>query len=112
MNMADTLWSIALFVIGLVISTVIIYIVTKLFGEKEGIKHAFAAALLGSVVYSVVYFIFGHGFLAAVAGGIVWLLALRALYSFGWIKAFIIALIIWIISGLTGLIIPTGPGPL
>ncbi len=112
MNKADTLWSIALFVIGLVISTVIIYIVTKLFGEKEGIKHALAAALLGSVVYSVVYFIFGHGFLAAVAGGIVWLLALRVLYGFGWIKAFIIALIIWIISGLTGLIIPTGPGPL
>ena len=110
--MADTLWSITLFVIGLVISTVIIYIVTRLFGEKEGIKHAFAAALIGSAVYSIVYYIFGHGFLAAVAGGIVWLLALRALYSFGWIKAFIIALIIWIIAGLTGLIIPTGPGPL
>ncbi|MGH9911285.1 MAG: hypothetical protein ACRD4W_02470 [Nitrososphaeraceae archaeon] len=110
--MADTLWSIALFVIGMVISTVIIFIVTKLFGEKEGIKHAFAAALLGSAVYSIVYFIFGHGLLAAVAGGFVWLLALRALYSFGWIRAFIIALIIWIISGLIGLIIPTGPGPL
>jgi len=110
--MADTLWSITLFVIGLVISTVIIYVVTKLFGEKEGIKPAFAAAFIGSAVYSVVYFIFGHGFLAAVIGGIVWLLALKALYSFGWIKAFITALIIWIISGLVGLIIPTGPGPL
>ena len=110
--MADTLWSIFLFVIGLVISTVIIYIVTKLFGEKEGIKHAFGAALIGSVVYSVVYFIFGHGFLAAVAGGIVWLLAMKALYSFGWLRAFIIALIIWVISGIVGLIIPTGPGPL
>ena len=110
--MADSLWSIVLFVIGIVISTVIIYIVTKLFGEKEGIKHAFGAALIGSVVYSVVYFIFGHGFLAAVAGGIVWLLALKALYSFGWLRAFIIALIIWVISGIVGLIIPTGPGPL
>jgi hypothetical protein len=110
--MADTLWSIVLFVIGLVISTVIIYIVTKLFGEKEGIKHAFAAALIGSAVYGVVYFIFGQGFLAAVIGGIVWLLALKALYSFGWIKAFIIAAIIWIISGLVGFIVPTGPGPL
>ena len=110
--MADTLWSIVLFVIGLVISTVIIYIVTKLFGEKEGIKPAFGTALIGSVVYSVVYYIFGHSFLAAVAGGIVWLLALKALYSFGWLRAFIIALIIWVISGIVGLIIPTGPGPL
>ena len=109
--MADILWSIALFVIGLVISTFIIYIVTRLFGEKEGIKHALAAAFIGSAVYSVVYFIFGHGFLAAIIGGFVWLLALKALYSIGWIRAFIIALIIWIISGLVGLIIPTVPGP-
>jgi hypothetical protein len=110
--MADILWSFLLFVIGLVISTVIIYIVTRLFGEKEGIKHAFAAAFIGSAVYSVVYFIFGHGFLAAVIGGIVWLLALKALYRFGWMRAFIIALIIWIISGIVGLIVPTGLGPL
>jgi hypothetical protein len=109
---ADTLWSIALFVIGLVISTIVIYIVTRLFGEKEGIKHAFTAALIGSAVYSIAYFIFGHGLLAAVTGGIVWLLALKALYRFGWIRALIIALIIWIISGIVGLIIPTGPGPL
>jgi hypothetical protein len=106
--MEDTIWSIVLFVIGLVISTVIIYVVTKLFGEKEGIKHA----LIGSAVYGVVYFVFGHGFLAALIGGIVWLLALKALYSFGWIKAFMIAVIIWIISGLFGFIVPTGPGPL
>lgn len=110
--MADTLWSIFLFVIGLVISTVIIFIVIKLFGEKEGIKHAFAAAIIGSAVYGVVYFIFGHGFWTAVTGGIGWLLALKALYSFGWIKAFMIAAIIWIISGLFGLVLPTGLGPL
>ena len=110
--MADILWSIVVFVIGLVISTIIIYIVTRLFGEKEGIKHALAAAILGSIVYGIVYFIFGHGFLAALTGGIVWLLALKALYSFGWIRAFIIALIIWIISGIVGFIIPTAPGPL
>ncbi len=110
--MADTLWSVVLFAIGLVISTVIIYIITKFFGEKEGIKHAFAAALIGSVVYGAVYFIFGHGFLAAVTGGIVWLLALKALYRFGWIRAFIITVIIWIISGIVGLIVPTGPAPL
>lgn len=110
--MVDTLWSVALFIIGMLISTVIIYVVTKLFGEREGLKNAFAAALIGSVVYSVVYFILGHGLLAAVTGGIVWLLALKALYSFSWIRAFIIALIIWIISGIVGLIVPTGPGPL
>jgi hypothetical protein len=110
--MADSLWSIVVFVIGLVVSTSIIYIVTRIFGEREGLKHAFTAALIGSAVYSVVYFIFGHGFLAAISGGVVWLLALKALYNLGWIRAFIIAFLIWIVSGLIGLILPTGPGPL
>lgn len=110
--MVNTLWSVVLFIIGLLISTAIIYIVSKFFGEREGLKHAFAAALIGSGVYSVVYFIFGYGLLAAVTGGIVWLLALKALYNIGWVRAFMISLIIWIISAIVGLIVPTGPGPL
>jgi hypothetical protein len=31
-------WTAISFVIGLMISTIIIFIVTKLFGEKEGVK--------------------------------------------------------------------------
>lgn len=110
--MVNILWSAALFIIGLLISTAIIYIVSKFFREKEGLKHAFAAAIIGSAVYSIVYFIFGYGLLAAATGGIVWLLALKALYNIGWIRAFMIALIIWIISSILGLIVQTGPGPL
>lgn len=110
--MVDSLWSFVVFIIGLVISTSIIYIVTRIFGEREGLTHAFMAALIGSAVYGVVYFLFGHGFLAAITGGVVWLLALKALYNLGWIRAFIIAFLIWIVSGLIGVILPTGPGPL
>jgi hypothetical protein len=100
------------FVIGLVISTVVIYIVTKLFGEKDGIGRAFLTAIIGSIAYSVVYFLLGNGWLAAIVGGIVWLIALRALYDIGWLKALAIAVIIWIAATVVGLLLPTAPGPL
>jgi hypothetical protein len=100
------------FVIGLVISTIIIWIVTKLFGEKEGIGRAFVTALIGSVIYGIAYFLMGNGLLAAVVGGIVWLLALRWLYDIGWVKALVVAIIIWVAAAIIGLLLPTAIGPL
>jgi hypothetical protein len=110
--MANELFSALSFIIGLVISTIIIWIVTKLFGQKEGIGRAFLTAVIGAVVYSVVYFLLGNGWLAAIIGGIVWLLALKGLYDIGWLRAFVIAVIIWIAATIVGLLLPTAPGPL
>src|SRR5207244_5829240 len=62
---------------------VIIYFATKLFREKEGIKHALITAIVGAIVYSVVYFLLGSGFWAALAAGVIWLLVLRAMYRIG-----------------------------
>lgn len=100
------------FVIGLVVSTIIIYVVTKLFGQKEGIGRAFLAAVVGAIVYSVSYFLLGTGWLAAIIGGIVWLLALRGLYDIGWLKSLAIAIIVWIVATIVGLLLPTVTGPL
>lgn len=110
--MTNELLSTILFIVGLVISTIIIYITTKLLGQKEGIGRAFVTALIGTLVYFVVYFIFGNGVIAAVVGGIIWLIALRALYNIGWLKAFIIAVIVWIAATIIGFLLPTVPGPL
>jgi hypothetical protein len=110
--MTNELLSAILFIVGLVISTIIIYITTKLLGQKEGIGRAFVTALIGTLVYFVVYFIFGNGLIAAVVGGIIWLIALRALYNIGWLKAFIIAVIVWIAATIIGFLLPTVPGPL
>lgn len=101
-----------MFVVGLVISTVIIFITTKLFGQKEGIGRAFATAIIGAIVYSIVYFIFGSGLIAAAVGGFIWLVALRWLYDIGWLRAFVIAVIVWIAATVVGLLLPTAPGPL
>jgi hypothetical protein len=109
---ANAVISAITFVIGLIVSTIIIYIVTKLFGEKEGIGRAFLTAIIGAIVYSVSYFLFGRGWLAAIVGGFVWLLALRGLYDIGWWKSLVIAIIIWIVAAIVGLILPTATGPL
>jgi hypothetical protein len=105
-------WAAISFVIGLVISTVIIFIIAKLFREKEGIKVAFVTAVIGSIIYTIAYFLLGSGVLAAIVGGVAWLLSLKWLYKMGWIKSVIIAVIIWIIASVVGILLPTAPGPL
>jgi len=53
----------------------------------------------------------GPGLIAAVIGGIFWLLALQHLYKIGWIKSFVIAVVIWIVTSIVGLFLPTVVGP-
>jgi hypothetical protein len=83
-----------------------------LFGEKEGIRRAFITAIIGAIIFGIAHFLLGNGLLAATIGGIIWLLALRSLYKIGWIKAFVIAVIIWIASAIVGVLLPTAPGPI
>jgi hypothetical protein len=109
-NMVDTS-SFAYFMVALFVSTVIIYIVTKLFREKEGIVKAFLAAVIGTVIYFLAYQFLGNGLLAALVAGIVWLLALKGLYKIGWVKALFIAIIIWVFATVIGLFLPTLSGP-
>lgn len=100
------------FLVGLIISTIIIYVITKVFGEKEGIGTAISAALVGAVIYALAYYFLGQGPLAALIAGFVWLLALAGLYSMGWWKALGIAIVVWIVAFFVGFILPTVVGPL
>lgn len=99
------------FIIALIISTVIIYAITRLFGEKEGLLTALLAAVIGSVIYAIVSYFLGTGLLAAFIAGIFWLLALQFLYKIGWLKSLVIAVIIWIAASIVGLFLPTIGGP-
>jgi hypothetical protein len=100
------------FLIGLVISTIIIFIVTRLFGERESVKIAFITAVIGAVIYTVIYYLLGNGLVAAIVGGIVWLMSLKWLYKMGWLKSTLVAVIIWIIASIVGVLLPTASGPL
>lgn len=100
------------FIVALIISSVIIYAVTRLFGETEGFGTALIAAIVGTIIYTIVYFFLGHGLLTALIGGIFWLLALQSLYKIGWIKSLVIAVIIWVVASIVGSFLPTLGGPL
>ncbi len=58
------------------------------------------------------YAILGNGFLSTILGGIAWLLALKTIYRMGWLKALIVAVIVWIITYAIGTMLPTATGPL
>ncbi len=109
--MANDLLPAVTFIVGLVISTIIIYVTTKLFGQKEGIGRAFVTALIGTLIYFVAYYIFGKGVISASIRGIIWLIVLKMLYNIGWFKAFMIAVIVWISATVIGFLLPTVPGP-
>ena len=98
--------TVLMFVIALIVSAVIIFVITKLFGETEDIKTAFIAAFVGTAIYTIIYYLIGQGLIAAFIAGIVWLIALQKLYSIGWLKSLVIAVVIWIITSIVGIFLP------
>jgi hypothetical protein len=111
--MASIVFTLLSFIIALIISTVIIYVIAKLLGEKEGLTTAVLTALIGTAIYTIIYSVLpNHVWIAAIIAGIVWLLALRQLYSIGWVKSLLIAVAIWIVTTIGGVFLPTLTGPL
>jgi len=111
--MSDALISAILyFLIALVVSAIIIFAITSLFGEEEGFGTALLAALVGAIVYTLAYYFLGNGLLAAVLGGLVWTLALGSMYNMGWLKAIVTAAVVWIVAIFVGIFLPTVVGPL
>jgi len=101
-----------LFLIGLIVSTIIIYLVTKLFQQSEGIDTAVAAALFGTLIYILAYYFLGQGLFASVIGGIVWLAALSGLYDMGFLRSLGTAVLVWIAAAFVSTVVPTVLGPL
>ena len=106
------IWTIIVFVISLVISTEIIYFITKVLGEREGIKYAFLAAISGSIIYGIFNNLIGNNIITSIIGEALWFFVLKIIYTMKWLKALLITFIIWIITSLIGILIPTLPGPL
>lgn len=100
------------FIIGWIISAIIIYFVAKLFEQKEGIGTAFLAALVGAIIYALAYFFLGSGLLAAVVAGLGWLIALAMLYEMSGFRALAVAVVVWIVAVIVGWFLPTVLGPL
>ena len=104
--MVSNLSTLLSFIVALIISTVIIYYVAKFFGAKDSLTTAVLAALIGTAVYTIFYYVLGQGLVPAFIAGIVWLLALQKLYTIGWLRAFVIAVFIWIVTSVVGWFLP------
>jgi hypothetical protein len=104
--MVSVISTLLVFVIALIVSTIIIYVVTKLFGETEDIKTAFITALVGTIVYTIIYYLLGNGLIFGFIAGIAWLLVLKHFYSIGWIKSLLIAIVVWIMTSVVGMFLP------
>ncbi|MFB5607677.1 MAG: hypothetical protein ACE5RI_06030 [Candidatus Nitrosomaritimum yanchengensis] len=104
--------TVIVFLLGLFTSGIIIYFVTKLFGESKGIGTAIVTALVGTVVYTISYHLFETGWISAIAAGIVWLIALSSIYKIGFLKSLVISVAIWISATMVGFFLPTVSGPL
>jgi uncharacterized membrane protein YvlD (DUF360 family) len=100
------------FLVSLVISAIIIYVAAKLFGEKEGFGTAILAAFIGAAIVALVAYFIGIGWIAALIGGIAWLIALGSLYNIGWLKSLIIAVVIGVFTAVVSQVLPTLAGPL
>ena len=103
-----------IFVISLIISAIVIFIVAKISGEKEGFGTALLAAFVGAIIYTALYYVFGLlpelaglKWVASIIAGIGWLIALRKLYTIGWLKALGLAIVIWIITAIIGIFLPS-----
>lgn len=110
--MVSVVFALLTFVVALIISTVIIYFVAKLFGAKDSLTTAILAALVGTAVYTLFYYVLGHGLAAAFIAGIVWLLALQKLYSIGWLRSLAIAVVVWLVTSIAGWFLPALTGPI
>lgn len=100
------------FLVSLVISAIVIYLATKLFGETEGFGTALLSAFVGALIFATASYFMGSGWVAALIGGIAWLIALGSLYRIGWLKSFVIAVVIWVFATIVSLVLPTITGPL
>ena len=106
LSMVSNISTLLNFVVALIISTIIIYYIAKFFGAKDSLTTAVIAALIGTAVYTIFFYVLGNGLIAAFIAGIVWLLALQKLYTIGWFRALIIAVCIWIVTSIVGWFLP------
>ena len=49
------------FIVALIISTIIIYYIAKFFGAKDSLTTAVLAALIGTAVYTIFFYVLGNG---------------------------------------------------
>jgi len=87
------------FIIGWVVSAIVIYVALKIFPGKqkrENIAGALLAALVGEIIFAL-FNILNIPF-ANILAIVAWLWALRKIFGVGWVGAAVIAFLIYVFS--------------
>lgn len=95
---------------SLIVSGLVIYFVTLILSRGRGIMTAILTALTGSVIYALAP-VLPTSFLSSVIAGIVWVFAISHFYNVGWLKALILAVVVWFVTGVVSSFLPTLSGP-
>lgn len=97
-------------VVGWLVSTIAVWLALKIFPgrqKREDLAGAALTALVGALIYWFFHAVFRIPFISGIIAFFVWLYALRKLQGVGWLGAFALAILIWIINGLFSLFLPT-----
>ena len=89
-----TLFEIVYFLSIWIVSAFVLLISAKLLASKGGFVGALIASLLGSIVF---YF-FRGSFVFSLAAALLWLLVIRFSFKVGWIRAFLISIIAYVLA--------------
>ena len=91
-----TLFEMVYFLSIWIVSAFVLLISAKLLASKGGFVWALIASLLGSIVF---YF-FRGSFLFSLAAAVLWLLVIRFSFDVGWVRAFLISIIAYVLASL------------
>lgn len=89
-----TLFEIVYFLSIWIVSAFVLLISAKLLASKGG----FVGALLASLLGSIVFYFFRGSFLFSLAAVVLWLFVIRFSFDVGWIRAFLISIVAYVLA--------------
>jgi len=103
-GLTPLLASIASLVVTWIVSAIVLWISAKVLDSKEGLGTALIAALIGALIFGFFSYLGGR-LLFTLLAFFLWLYALKSLFMVGWGRAFLIALIAWILGAVVWVVL-------
>jgi len=96
--------------VGWLVSGFAVWLALKIFPgrqRREDFLGAMITAAVGAVIYWFFHAVFRIPVISGVLGFFVWLYALRKIQGVGWLGAFALAILIYLLNGVLSLFLPT-----
>jgi len=106
--------ALARFMISFAVSAIIIYLAVNLFDDeqKKGFGTAMEVAFYGSIIFAFASYIAGMWWIIVIMSTIVWLIGLGKLFSIGWLKSTVVAVVTLIMATMVSMVLFVITGPI